>query len=114
VTNPPYSGEHKIKLCNYLHQCGKPFALLLPVYIVTKSYWKSFLTSYGSDETITVMKSMTYLIPSIHYEYSHPDGTGKEESPFFSVWFIGGITIEDHQRYVRLLMFHIIEKHKTQ
>jgi hypothetical protein len=56
VTNPPYSGEHKVKLTEYLLQHyisssntqeirarENPFLLLLPVYIASKSYWKSFV-----------------------------------------------------------------------
>jgi hypothetical protein len=43
VTNPPYSGEHKVRLLNFLgSRPDKPFALLLPVYTATKSYWKEF------------------------------------------------------------------------
>lgn len=74
VTNPPYSGEHKVKLLEFLAtnvfasstntgEIGdsseslppssssrftkklRPFALLLPVYIATKSYWRNFLES---------------------------------------------------------------------
>lgn len=65
VTNPPYSGDHKTKLLEFLvtnRSSGlntaavegedeplsrklRPFALLLPVYIATKSYWRSFVES---------------------------------------------------------------------
>lgn len=49
VTNPPYSGEHKTKLLDFLskniapNSQFRPFALLLPAYIATKSYWKAFV-----------------------------------------------------------------------
>eukprot|EP01034_Spumella_vulgaris_P029301 gene29301-36326_t len=44
VTNPPYSGEHKVKLLAFLaSRPDKPFALLLPAYTATKSYWKEFI-----------------------------------------------------------------------
>jgi hypothetical protein len=52
ITNPPYSGEHKAKLLEYLASPlhgNKPFALLLPIYVVTKSYWKEFLEKSQSS-----------------------------------------------------------------
>lgn len=73
VTNPPYSGEHKTKLMDFLlsainrrpknsvNTSGEakrvPFALLLPTYTVTKSYWKSFV-----DESAKV-----YSLPCSSY-----------------------------------------------
>lgn len=43
VTNPPYSGDHKQRLLNFLSSSAKPYALLVPAYTATKSYWKDFL-----------------------------------------------------------------------
>ncbi len=50
ITNPPYSGEHKTKLLHFLekNKRGQPFALLLPVYTVTKSYWRDYLARVDS------------------------------------------------------------------
>jgi hypothetical protein len=56
VTNPPYSGEHKTKLLQFLQQSQtkknsqeiQPFALLLPLYTITKSYWRDYLQAVGS------------------------------------------------------------------
>ena len=92
VTNPPYSGEHKPRLLQYLANVGKPFALLLPVYTATKSYWKEFAaTSTSSRQGGGDCPSVFYLIPPDSYEYRHPEGTGKDIPPFFSSWFIGGL-----------------------
>ena len=49
VTNPPYSGEHKQRLLTFLTRTGKPFALLMPAYVATKSYWTSFVTTFNAS-----------------------------------------------------------------
>jgi len=30
-----------------------------------------------------------YIIPATRYQYYHPEGTGKTESPFDSIWYCG-------------------------
>ncbi len=80
VTNPPYSGEHKTKLLQYLKTTNKPFALLLPVYTATKSYWRDVVTASKIPPL--------YLLPPKSYEYDHPEGTGKDLPPFYSCWFL--------------------------
>ena len=116
LTNPPYSGEHKQKLLDYLQLCQKPFLLLLPIYVATKSYWKAFIqgispitqqngvnSPHASSSSSSQSQSNTdqpsvqqalhidvfYLLPSTSYQYSHPEGTGKDIPPFFSAWFVG-------------------------
>jgi hypothetical protein len=95
VTNPPYSGDHKQRLLEYLLQQQpsrklRPFALLLPAYTATKSYWRSFVdateTAHG-DASVFL-----YLMPPASYEYDHPEGTGKDTPPFYSCWFLGGFS----------------------
>lgn len=90
VTNPPYSGEHKQKLLQYLSGANKPFCLLLPVYVAAKSYWRDFLAAQQvkSDTNRAAGASAArgspdlklqalYLLPPISYEYNHPEGTGQ-------------------------------------
>jgi hypothetical protein len=103
ITNPPYSGEHKQKLFDYLAKSKKPFALLLPAYVATKSYYREFLslstaqshkrkhqaTLATAIDSSQLTRSMLYLMPAISYEYHHPEGTGKDHPPFYSTWFIG-------------------------
>lgn len=83
ITNPPYSGEHKTKLLDFLKSGGKdrPFALLLPAYCATKSYWKDFV--------LQSPRPCYYAMPKERYEFAHPEGTGKELPPFYSCWFLG-------------------------
>jgi hypothetical protein len=115
VTNPPYSGEHKQRLLQYLHTISKPFALLLPAYTATKSYWREFLQEERRLRLSPERRSgphdpVLYLLPPASYEYSHPEGTGspspdrlqpsltrpsplltgKDLPPFYSAWFVGG------------------------
>jgi len=103
VTNPPYSGEHKVNLLKFLStHTGKgtsstpstlPFALLLPVYTATKSYWKDFAQAQAVQG-----KNAFYILPPDYYEYSHPEGTGKDIPPFYSAWFLGGFDSEQKSR----------------
>ena len=107
VTNPPYSGEHKVNLLKFLatHTAKistnnnttttstLPFALLLPVYTATKSYWKDFAQAQA-----LVGKNAFYILPPDYYEYSHPEGTGKDIPPFYSAWFLGGFSVEQKNR----------------
>ncbi|CAM9158502.1 unnamed protein product, partial [Ectocarpus fasciculatus] len=95
VTNPPYSGEHKQKLLTFLmnRRVKKPFALLLPAYTVTKSYWRDFVTETEkrnkkrNGETVN-NSSFIYILPSTSYNYDHPEGTGHKVPPFYSAWLI--------------------------
>jgi hypothetical protein len=106
VTNPPYSGEHKQKLLDYISGTAAPFALLLPAYTATKSYWKTFVESQdarwlpaqvvsGGSNTGSssssfasgavackaaggeAASSVMYVLPPNSYQYDHPEGTGR-------------------------------------
>ncbi len=83
VTNPPYSGTHKQQLLEFLVSPparDTPFALLLPVYIATKSYWRAFSANCSEARP---GQSVQYLLPKASYEYCHPEGTGKDIPPFY-------------------------------
>lgn len=77
ISNPPYSDEHKIKCLDYCRQSNQPFFLLMPAYVATKQYFQ------------TILSEVIFLIPSIEYQYKHPEQTGKDRSPFASLWFCG-------------------------
>lgn len=103
VTNPPYSGDHKQKLLTYLQnrRVQKPFALLLPAYTVTKSYWREFVDAIENKNKRaggTGHGSFMYILPAISYSYDHPEGTGHKIPPFYSAWLIGGFS--DMKRYI--------------
>ena len=81
LTNPPYSGDHKERCISFAMASGKPWALLLPTYVSTKKYYSSAINA--SDPPF-------YVVPRIAYEFSHPEGTGHDEPPFASMWFLHG------------------------
>jgi hypothetical protein len=64
-----------------LQQEKRPFFLLMPNYVAARSYYRRILGALVDD--------VAYLIPSVPYEYEHPEGTGHEISPFASLWFCG-------------------------
>jgi hypothetical protein len=154
VTNPPYSGEHKVNLLKFLATHTRktpslpmskdaisgaspvannndgvgtdnkkqkqratptsssarspeasnavPFVLLLPVYVATKSYWKDFAAQQAS-----IGRPVFYILPPDYYEYSHPEGTGKDIPPFYSAWFVGGLSKEDRARLVLCTLYSL-------
>lgn len=81
VTNPPYSGDHKEKALRFCLASNKPFCLLLPNYVANKAYYLDAIASLPESQ------KPFYLVPAQKYEYQHPQGTGHDSSPFFSVWF---------------------------
>mmetsp|Transcript_9981 Transcript_9981/g.15962 ORF Transcript_9981/g.15962 Transcript_9981/m.15962 type:complete len:320 (-) Transcript_9981:45-1004(-) len=85
VTNPPYSNTHKEKCLEFCLQQfrsrDRPFFLLMPSYVATRSYFKRILGDSIQD--------VAYLVPESDYEYDHPEGTGHDLPPFSSLWFCG-------------------------
>jgi hypothetical protein len=85
ITNPPYSGDHKercLQIClENFQKHQRPFFLLMPNYVASRSYYQRILGTSAED--------VGYLLPSISYEYEHPEGTGHEIPPFSSLWFCG-------------------------
>jgi hypothetical protein len=59
---------------------GKPWAMLVPNYVANKQYFREAVE--GAKGTLL------YLVPGNKYEFAHPEGTGHETSPFFSLWFV--------------------------
>jgi hypothetical protein len=105
ITNPPYSEIHKVQCLNFsferLQRDNTPFALLLPTYVATKAYFRECMDRHGLTNN-----SLLYIVPSVDYTYDHPEGTGKDVSPFRSMWFcgipkerIGKISTFRQQRY---------------
>jgi hypothetical protein len=97
ITNPPYSDQHKKQCLDFcwdqLQKHDRPFCLLLPAYVAARQYYRQLVQDNGNDkdhEDSTLQKNkVIYLIPNQHYQYDHPEGTGKAESPFDSLWFCG-------------------------
>ena len=76
ITNPPYSGQHKEWCIRHCVESGKPWLLLLPNYCATKQYFTSLI---GGAPAF-------FIIPNNAYIFTHPEGTGYDDSPFHSIW----------------------------
>ena len=101
ITNPPYSSDHKEKCVQFAidrlrpknsqkkkkkNHISKPFFILMPNYVAVRNHFRSAIKSGDSGDD---PNDILYVIPPIPYEYDHPEGTGKEVSPFQSIWFCG-------------------------
>ena len=117
VTNPPYSGNHKEKCMQFAiehlrksqHQGDndvtnnykkgdsindedrdlknelKPFFILMPNYVACRNHFRTSIMTTSEADPLDIF----YIVPSIPYEYQHPEGTGKEIPPFSSIWYCG-------------------------
>jgi len=43
VTNPPYSGDHVARMCDFLVRNNKPFLCLVPVYVLHHPAWRELV-----------------------------------------------------------------------
>ena len=101
VTNPPYSQDHKEKCVTFavekLRQPkggSTPFFILMPNYVACRNHFRTAIAKkngkYSSqDDNDDDPSDIMYVVPSIPYEYEHPEGTGKDVPPFASIWFCG-------------------------
>ena len=84
VTNPPYSGEHIQKIVAFAVSSPRPFALLVPIYVVAKDYWRSALDALDPPPF--------YCLPNKRYAYEPPAWARRHNSPpttspFHTAWF---------------------------
>ncbi len=122
ITNPPFSGSHKEKCLKQCVAMNRAWLVLLPSYCATKNYMSQALLRGGSSEACGAggmggggeagkkvgglsldVSGVFYAVPSRRYEFQHPEGTGKAQSPFFSLWFValGKHTSSIYSEYVR-------------
>jgi hypothetical protein len=79
VTNPPFSEDHKERCLRWALATRKPFALLLPAYVVERRWFRE---AFGGDAR------PFFVAPAERYGFDHPLGAGADASPFFSVWVV--------------------------
>jgi hypothetical protein len=79
VTNPPYSGDSKERVLEFCAASTKPWLLLLPNYVANKEYFSKTM----------LYKRPLFVVPKESYVYEHPQGTGKDAPPFYSLWYCG-------------------------
>ncbi len=79
VTNPPFSEDHKERCLRWALATRKPFALLLPAYVVERRWFRE---AFGDEAR------PFFVAPAERYGFNHPLGAGADNSPFFSVWVV--------------------------
>ena len=113
VTNPPYSSYHMEELIRHLTSTNsknkkklslfpsnRPWMLLLPQWVHKKDYYL--------EATKDIQPF--YLVPHKRYVYAPPasfrerkrSDTHKKSSPFVSMWYIWGGTVEQNSRWLEL------------
>ena len=78
MTNPPFSEDHKERCLRWALATRKPFALLLPAYVVERRWFRE---ACGDARPF-------FVAPQERYGFDHPLGAGADNSPFFSVWVV--------------------------
>jgi hypothetical protein len=86
VTNPPYSAEHLQKLFEHCAGSGKAWALLLPWFVVRKSWFRAYAA--GSEED-----RVAFLCPEKRYFFQPPkamveEGRDRVTAPFDTFWYL--------------------------
>lgn len=121
VTNPPFSGDHKERLLTHLLESRKPFCLLMPSWVAKRAYWRQFLWATSKrhidgrparledaeiakiEEDVETRARCFYFCPARKYEFRHVDRQQEKTSPFYSLWFIGGMRPKMTARAKKLL-----------
>ena len=87
LTNPPYSGDHKARILEFAlnKNKGRPWALLVPSYCVTKQWFKQSIDTHLKFSHHRPF----FIVPKERYTYAHPTGKGHSSSPFESIWIVG-------------------------
>ena len=83
VTNPPYSADHLERLFAHCVRSNKPWALLLPWFVVKKPWFKT----YAAKHTVH------FLAPRRRYYFLPPssmvdEGRDKVTAPFETFWYL--------------------------
>jgi hypothetical protein len=83
VTNPPYSADHLLELFEYCVSSGKPWALLLPWFVVKKQWFRAHADAH----------TVHYLCPRKRYYFLPPpsmvvEGRAKVTAPFETFWYL--------------------------
>ena len=85
VTNPPYSADHVERLVAHVSEANKPFALLVPTYVLGRAYWRAAAARLDP--------APFYVCPHRRYGYLPPAWARRDASapettaPFHTAWF---------------------------
>ena len=113
VTNPPYSSHHIEELIRHLTSTNsnkrtspslfpshRPWMLLLPQWVHKKDYYVE-ATKDIQPFYLVPHKRYVYVPPASFRERKRSD-THKKSSPFVSMWYIWGGTMEQNPRWLEL------------
>jgi len=113
VTNPPYSSHHMEELIRHLTSTNsknkkalsifpsnRPWMLLLPQWVHKKDYYLE-ATKDIHPFYLVPHKRYVYVPPASFRERKRSD-THKKSSPFVSMWYIWGGTMEQNSRWLEL------------
>lgn len=99
-TNPPYSDNHLERLVQFAVARDKPFFLLLPQFVHKKPYYIQ-ATQHIRPFYLVPQKRYVYLPPP-SFRPSKQSDTHKKSSPFVSMWYCYGGSVQDNDRLVQL------------
>lgn len=83
VTNPPYSADHVERLVGFALAQRKPFAFLLPTYVLARDFWRPVVDAFRPF----------YCMPRKRYAYEPPAFAREPQAerttaPFPTGWFV--------------------------
>ena len=83
LTNPPYSSDHLERLFTHCAASAKPWALLLPWYVVKKPWFRCHADAH----------TVLYLVPKRRYFFLPPaamvdEGRERVTAPFETFWYL--------------------------
>jgi hypothetical protein len=103
VTNPPYSADHIEKLMDHITSPAfgnRPWMLLLPQWVHKKDYFVA-KTKHLRPFYLVPHKRYVYVPPPSFREAKKSD-VHKKSSPFVSMWYIWGGTLEQNETWLNL------------
>ena len=101
ITNPPYSGSHIEKLIHHITSPSfgdRPWMLLLPQWVHKKEYFLA-RTKHIRPFYLVPQRRYVYLPPPSFRQAKKSD-VHKKSSPFISMWYIWGGTMEQNERWL--------------
>jgi hypothetical protein len=118
LTNPPYSSNHMEELMRHLTSGSngssnnnktsslslfpshRPWLLLLPQWVHKKDYYME-ATKHIQPFYLVPRKRYVYVPPPL-FRQSKKSDTHKKSSPFVSMWYIWGGTVEQNTQWLQL------------
>lgn len=101
ITNPPYSGDHIEKLIDHVTSKSfgnRPWMLLMPQWVHKKDYYIS--KTKGIRPFYVVPHKRYVYLPPPSFRESKKSDVHKKSSPFVSMWFVWGGTVQQNEHWL--------------